>query len=512
MTLTHLPRAGRLTLSPRVGLAAYFATVPGPTGRVTADTSLPISLFVPPDRLGPLQYLAARLNHAWRTMVNAAISRGRLPEPDRTAAILDAICRELVRDHPALGKVVRAVGDPVRLEALVPLQDDTIHYPLDRFACFQDRELARLTAPPVRTVVPADGPPVAAFGQLLGRLATGIDANELRAELGAAAPALAQLVSALWFASLLDGRPPARPLALEPGTVAHLGHATLLANLGGHHVLVDPWLPPASTGDVTPPVAPGELPPLAALFITHHHWDHVHPDTLLKLDKRTPIYVPAQDATRTLSPRTELLLRYLGFTSIHTLRHGEAISFGEAGEVVAAPFYGEDPTRLHFGGNCYLLRHAGKSALVHVDSSADLDGRSLVTTGDAAALVARYGPLEPVFATRRQERGTMIDHTWEFLFQAADRWVRPTENCDNGAAFLADLTRATGAKTLVVYSEGGAAWYPPGTDFLRGASSAALMAPHEYLWEPLDVITAAITAAGATLQLSRPFDRFTIGG
>lgn len=176
--------------------------------------------------------------------------------------------------------------------------------------------------------------------------------------------------------------------------IAHLGHATLLANLGGQHILVDPWFPPASAADASPPPALIALPPLAGVFITHHHWDHVHSDTLLRLDKTIPVYIPRQDPGRALSPRTEELLRYLGFRAVQQLEHGAAIPVGDGGEVVATPFFGEDPTQIGYRGNCYVLRHGGAAALVHVDSGTDLDGHSMLDTGVAAALVAQFGALD----------------------------------------------------------------------------------------------------------------------
>lgn len=105
----------------------------------------------------------------------------------------------------------------------------------------------------------------------------------------------------------------------------------------------------------------------------------------------------------------------------------------------------------------------------------------------------------------------MIEHPWEFLLQPADRWVRPTENCDNGANFLAELARTTRTRSLVLYSEGGADWYPEGTDFLRRGSPSARMGPHEYLWDSLEAITAAVEAAGSKVHLSQPFDVFRMG-
>ncbi len=494
-------------VSPRATLESGFARRPGRFGPVGPDTSKPLGLYVPPEVLGTLEAFAATLRDAWRTMVVAAVSRDRLPDRLQGRAILEAIARELVAEPP-FSRVLQVVGEqPLRLAPTGPLQVDAIQYPLERFVWFGDRRPEFLAQAPLRVAVPMRGPSIAMFGELIARLVSGMTASELR---GIVEPTLAGLVGALQFSSLLVEQP-ATPGTLGPGVVAHLGHATLLANLGGAHVLVDPWFPPASAGDVQPPPAIAELPPLAGIFITHHHWDHVHVDTLLQLPKSVPIYVPAQQPAAIMRPRTEHLLAYLGFTQITTLAPGDAITVGDAGEVVAAPFYGEDPTRLRFRGCCYVLRHRGTSALVHVDSGTDVDGRSLANTGDAAALVAKYGPLDPVFATRRQELGLAIDHTWDFVLQPSDTWLAPTENCHNGAADLAALVRATQTRRCVLYSEGGADWYPDGTDFLRRVTPTARAAPFEYLWDSLEAITEAVAGAGASTHLSAPFDQFEIG-
>ena len=499
--VAEVPTSGAVALLPQCTLEVRYAAQPGPFGRVSPDTSYPLSLFVPPQRLGALQFLAGKLRNAWHCIVNAALSRERLPDREHATALLVKLCEELVRDHAAINKVVRFAGD--RLEPVAPIQTDTVHYPIERLDWYGDRDAAKLAGPPLRYAVPAGRLPELA--RTIGQLAAGTDAAALTL-----APDVRQLVGALWFAKLLAPPAPARSLALEPGHVTHLGHATLLANLGGEHVLVDPWFPPASAGEPNPPPAMTELPPLAGIFITHHHWDHVHPDTLLRLPKSVPVYLPRQDHARLLAPRTEELLRYVGFRDVRTLDHGASVALGDGGEIVAAPFFGEDPTRIGYSGNTYVMRHGRGAALVHVDSGTDGSGRSLVTTGAAAALVERYGPLDPVFATRRQERGVMIEHTWEFLFQPFAAWVLPTENCDNNAAFLGELARATQTRNLVLYSEGGADWYPDGTDFLRRASPSARMGPHEYLWDDLGAIGDAITRAGATMQLSKPFDVFAI--
>lgn len=483
---------------------------------VLPTSSLPIAMFVPPRTLAPLQRLAGILRRSWFQLMRNAQARGVVVDPDDARGVFERLVREAHSSDPELQRLV-SLEEPFALAPREPLQNDDIHYPFAAITLRTDREpsAAELlaTGSSAARVPMLSDDALGACGRLLGLLNAGLGPAEIAAFL-AESPDARPLFGQLVALGLLAPAPNRRHLGdqIPPGTIAHLGHATLLANLGGDHVLIDPWLPPSSRADGPPPPAVAELPALAAIVITHHHWDHVHAETLLQLDKRVPIYVPAPDRTRPLVVETERLLRYLGFSDVRALNVGDEIELGDSGRIVAAPFHGEDPTRLGYRGLCYVLVHDGAAALVHVDSGPDASGTSMVSSGDAERLAKAHGPLSPVFATRRQERGTMVEHPWEFLLAPPDAWPRPTENCDTGSAFLADLAARCGASCLALYSEGGAPWYPAWTNFLRPGAANAGAEPYEYLWEPLDEIVAAVRARGTDVQLSQPYDRYRIGG
>jgi hypothetical protein len=63
----------------------------------------------------------------------------------------------------------------------------------------------------------------------------------------------------------------------------------------------------------------------------------------------------------------------------------------------------------------------------------------------------------------------------------------------------------------VLYSEGGADWYPDGTDFLRRRTQSAAAEAHQYGWDDLETIRRAVASAGAEVHLASPGDRFFIG-
>jgi hypothetical protein len=476
---------------------------------VLPEASLPIAGFVEPGVLVALQELARRVRSAWLHLLRAAHSRGRTVEPEAARQLLWNVATERIAEDPVLERLLD-VGDG-RLTARAPLQADTFQYPIARVELIDDRNPGLATDRVRYDIRPHES---AALGRALGALGQGATPAELRASF-ADVPRLIGLVGSLLGTDLTTERP--APISLEPGQVVHLGHATLLANLGGAYVLIDPWFPSGSRNDRLAPLPVSRLPALAGIFFTHHHWDHVNLPTLMKLDKRVPVYLPKQvsgDPSRPLVPKTAAWLRSLGFQSIHELGRGMSVDIGDGGKVEAASFTGEDPTDIRWIGNTWVLVHDGKAAWVHVDSGPDRRGEDTVTNGTAAALRAKYGTLDPVFTTRRQERGTMVEHDWSFLLAPSDAWVRPTENCDNDAAFLGRLAGATGGQ-LVLYSEGGADWYPDATDFLRpGAEAAANDAVQMYLWDDMAAIEAAVAGASGDrgVVISLPFDVWTIGG
>ncbi|HVK73619.1 MAG TPA: MBL fold metallo-hydrolase [Kofleriaceae bacterium] len=503
----------RLLLRPTVTLALEQPAQPSPVGPIIPESSAPVSMFVPPAVLGPIQQLAIELRRAWTEMLRCAHARGELVALDRATDILVRLARSAMTTLPGLADGFELAGDPPRLVPRRPLHREQIGFPLTGVALDDDRRRRRgpaLSAPLPDAALGRGG--LADVGRLLGLLHAGKGPVEIAAFLDET-PRARGLFGRLVALGYLGPAPRRGALdgELAPGQVVHLGHAGLLANLGGACVAIDPWLCPASADDAPPPPGVGDLPPLAGIFLTHHHWDHLNVETLLQLDKRVPIYVPVQDDARTIAPDSARLLRYLGFAEVIGLRHGQTVTVGEGGQVTAVPFYGEDPTAIGYVGNCYVLTHQGASALVHVDSAIDRDGRSLVSTGACHLLGEQFGALSPVFATRRQERRTMLEYSWEALLRPADEWARPTENCATSPDFLADLCRALGARTLVLYSEGGAGWFPEGTNFMPG-DEPALVEPYQYGWDPLDAVFDAVAGVGADTIVARPYQRFVIGG
>lgn len=133
-----------------------------------------------------------------------------------------------------------------------------------------------------------------------------------------------------WIASRRSVLPPfARP---QPAswdhrhlTAAWLGHATVLINLYGIHVLTDPVLfprvgvrfPGFTIGPkrlTAPALQVEELPPIDLVLLSHAHFDHLDTRTLHRLPRTADVIT---------APRTLDLLRWTRFKSRTELRWGE---------------------------------------------------------------------------------------------------------------------------------------------------------------------------------------------
>lgn len=105
--------------------------------------------------------------------------------------------------------------------------------------------------------------------------------------------------------------------------LTYLGHAAILAESGGLHLLMDPWLTdPTYHGSWWhyPPLrlAARDLPKIDYLYVSHEHADHFDPPTLAQLDKRTHVVI-ANFRRKRFRDR----IAALGFERITELDFGE---------------------------------------------------------------------------------------------------------------------------------------------------------------------------------------------
>lgn len=138
------------------------------------------------------------------------------------------------------------------------------------------------------------------------------------------------------------------------------GHATLLVRGGNAAVLCDPIFGDTVSGEgnrVHPPrhIRLARLPPLDAVFISHHHSDHFCPSELARLPEihELPIFVPRQ------SPAVGKL-QSLGYR-VEEIDVGDQIRIKDIGVTAT-------PSTTSFPEMGLLFEHDGASALNLVDT------------------------------------------------------------------------------------------------------------------------------------------------
>ena len=176
--------------------------------------------------------------------------------------------------------------------------------------------------------------------------------------------------------------------------VTWIGHASFLATLGGASVLIDPVF--ASRAGLLyrryapPGLALRELPPLAAVLVSHNHYDHFDSTALRRLPTDVPTVVPAGMGRA---------VRRLGRRTVVELDWWQTVPLGPL-EITLVPArhwsrrHVFDTNRALWGG--FVVR-AGDVAVYHAGDSAAFDGFAEIGRrfpGLAAALlpVGGYDP------------------------------------------------------------------------------------------------------------------------
>ncbi len=151
---------------------------------------------------------------------------------------------------------------------------------------------------------------------------------------------------------------------------------------------------------------------------------------------------------------------------------------------------------------------------MHADSSQDSNGKSDLTEGVIQKLVHDYGPMDVVYATRRQELHFGILYWYLLPIIMAERpyhWLDVVENCNCPKEYLASFAKETGCKKLILYSEGGAEWYTDRTAFLRSVKEDVRFQAYEYLWDTFEDIRTEVTKTSeCNVELSEPMTLVTL--
>jgi L-ascorbate metabolism protein UlaG (beta-lactamase superfamily) len=161
------------------------------------------------------------------------------------------------------------------------------------------------------------------------------------------------------LAAACSATPLPRRLGFHPAdadlSVTRIVHGSLVVELGGTRVLVDPWF---YSGFVTQQVeplglTPEALPPLRAVLLTHRHGDQLDRRALGELASRVPEVVAR--------PELRTRLAALGFARVTVLGWWESARIGDL-EVTAVPADHGGPE------NGYVLTAGGTSAYLAGDT------------------------------------------------------------------------------------------------------------------------------------------------
>ncbi len=296
----QLRRTVRLSVEPAPQIVRA-AGASGPLQFMVAPEELTREGFVPRHWLGPLHKLGEAVREA-------AVHR---PAPSSFAALVDAV----FADIPALDAFLHRT--PHGLEAVVPLQRDTLQYDLQlHFLADRDPVLARRAFRFSLHLEPAE---MGAIGEAVAALQYGVHGLDLKRSLQhqrLAKNLILGLISRRMVAE------PAPPTSWENGT-HYLGRGCIYEHRSCR-LVVDPWFPVGSHRD---PVAPQLPKPRLALFTRAPH-----PSTLFRLERGLPVVVATPRGPAPLADKTAELFRALGFVVTEVPEGGAAVVDGVAVE------------------------------------------------------------------------------------------------------------------------------------------------------------------------------------
>ncbi|TNC74194.1 MBL fold metallo-hydrolase [Rubellimicrobium roseum] len=174
--------------------------------------------------------------------------------------------------------------------------------------------------------------------------------------------------------------PDVPPTRVEALRICSAGHSSLLVQVSGLNVLIDPvfaeWLGPwphSGPRRAHPPgIREADLPPIDAVLLTHNHWDHLDGPGVVRLWRRF--------GARVLAPlgNDSVLRRYDPALPVEALDWGQGVPLSDRLTAHLAPAYhwsgrGLLDRRMALWGSWVLTGPGG--VLYHVGDTAYGDGR-----------------------------------------------------------------------------------------------------------------------------------------
>jgi L-ascorbate metabolism protein UlaG (beta-lactamase superfamily) len=247
--------------------------------------------------------------------------------------------------------------------------------------------------------IPLDAGSISVLGALLPALRPTTSIAELRSLLGEEAWPVVEVLEAK---GTLTRVPVVQSLRRRWNRLSLIGHSCLLAESPSTRVLIDPLLTVRNRPDLHLGHVVAE--PLDAIVISHPHWDHCNLDTLLLIDRNTPVLVPeTHHPASIVNVDIAGLCRQLGFVHVEPLGPWARRGIGDI-EVQALPYFGEGSgVEGHQDWMTYLLSYGARTVVGFVDACHD-----------------SFGSMDDVARRIRAERGSI-----DLLFApVSDFWFR----------------------------------------------------------------------------------------
>jgi L-ascorbate metabolism protein UlaG (beta-lactamase superfamily) len=206
--------------------------------------------------------------------------------------------------------------------------------------------------------------------------------------------------------------------------VAYLGHASVLIGFRGTTILTDPAFFPRiglSLGPVTigpkrlveAALAPGELPRLDAVLLSHAHMDSLDRPSLRSVRTAPLLIVPE---------RNRDLVDDLGFARVVELRWGERITVGDVViEAIELKHWGRRwPWERWRGYNGYLLTRGGETVLFASDTAYTEAIRLLAKQRRVDAAIIGNGAYDPWIRNHADP-----EQVWQMFKESGARYLLP---------------------------------------------------------------------------------------
>jgi L-ascorbate metabolism protein UlaG (beta-lactamase superfamily) len=154
-----------------------------------------------------------------------------------------------------------------------------------------------------------------------------------------------------------------------------MSHSSVLVRGREASVLIDPAFLPTTEYLSAPGRRPFEIASHAsAVLVSHHHWDHLSFQTMLRVPRDTKMIVPRARRPTLSNPPLAAYLRAFGFCDVVEVGDWDELRIGDI-EVTFAPFFGE-PFGLdsRFDAFTYVVRSGGTTIYGSLDACHDEAG------------------------------------------------------------------------------------------------------------------------------------------